>query len=133
MAKAGYGRHLDVLTIQQRIDARFYQVLSVWPALLAIGLPKVAVAGLLCRLFSPGRWTRYFLWGVACLGVLNYTTVSFFSTFQCIPAQAYWDTRIQGARCVPWKLFTDYSWYIGGRIRPFLLCLDASDTRAALC
>lgn len=117
MARSGFGRHLSTLTTQEKIDARFYYVISTWPALLAIGMPKLAVAGLLCRVFSPGLRTRYFLWGIAAWGVLNFLVEAAFSTFQCIPVQALWDVRIEGAKCVHLPTYNNFSWYIGGMNR----------------
>lgn len=117
MAKSGFGRHIETLTVQERIDARFYFVISTWPALLAIGVCKVAIAGLHCRVFDPGVWVRYFLWGLALLGLLNYVAESAFSTFQCIPVQAFWDVRIQTKTCVSRRVYRNFYWYIDGTAR----------------
>lgn len=137
MAHSGFGRNPESLTDQEMVDAELYYIISVWPALLAIGLPKLAVVDLLCRLFSPGRWTRYFLWWLAGWGIVNYTVESVFSTFQCIPVQALWDFRIQGAKCASWKIYSDFSWYTGGtsktKTTPIVPSGDATSRCAAFC
>ncbi|KAK7702560.1 hypothetical protein SLS64_009523 [Diaporthe eres] len=108
---SGMGKHIDTLTVQQRVDARFYYLVSVWPALLAITVPKVAVAGLIIRIFTPDVWTKTIMSAVVCLGVVNYIVISALSTFQCQPLAASWDPRVKAAKCVSAKIYLDLCYF----------------------
>lgn len=105
------GKHVDTLTIEQRVGARFYYLVSVWPALLAITVPKVAVAGLIIRIFTPGIWTKTIMSAVVCVGVANYIVISALSTFQCQPLAASWDPRVQATKCVSAKIYLDLCYF----------------------
>ncbi|KAL2276071.1 hypothetical protein FJTKL_01357 [Diaporthe vaccinii] len=105
------GKHVDTLSVQQRVDARFCYLVSVWPALLAITVPKVAVAGLIIRIFTPYVWTKTIMSGVVCVGVVNYIVISALSTFQCQPLAASWDPRVGAAKCVSAKIYLDLCYF----------------------
>lgn len=109
------GKHVDTLTVQQRVDARFYYLVSVWPALLAITVPKVAVAGLIIRIFTPDIWTKTIMSAVVCVGVVNYIVISALSTFQCQPLAASWDPRVRAAECVSAKIYLDLCYFTSCR------------------
>lgn len=104
-------KHVDTLTIEQSIRARFYYLVSVWPALLAITVPKIAVAGLIIRIFTPDIWTKTIMSVVVCIGVVNYIVISALSTFQCRPVQASWDPRVEGAVFVSAKVYLDLCYF----------------------
>lgn len=110
------GKHVDTLTVQQRVDARFYYLVSVWPALLAITVPKVAVAGLIIRIFTPDVWTKTIMSAVVCVGVVNYIVISALSTFQCQPLAASWDPRVRAAKCVSAKIYLDLCYFTSCRL-----------------
>lgn len=99
------GKHIDTLTVEQRSGARFYYLISIWPMLLAITVPKVAVAGLIIRIFTPDIWTKTIMTVVACVGVANYVVISAISVFMCVPLAAAWDPRVQPVRCVNAKTY----------------------------
>lgn len=105
------GKHVDTLTVEQMANARFYYLVSVWPALLAITVPKVAVAGLIIRIFTPDVWTKTIMSGVVCIGVLNYIVISALSTFQCQPLAAAWDPRVRAEKCVSAKIYLDLCYF----------------------
>lgn len=115
------GKHVDTLTVQQRVDARFYYLVSVWPALLAITVPKVAVAGLIIRIFTPDVWTKTIMSAVVCVGVVNYIVISALSTFQCQPLAASWDPRVRAVKCVSAKIYLDLCYFTS--CMPLTLCL----------
>lgn len=102
---------MDTLTVEQRVAARFYYLISVWPALLAITVPKVAVAGLIIRIFTPDVWTKTIMSAVVCIGVVNYIVISALSTFQCQPLAASWDPRVQAVKCVSAKIYLDLCYF----------------------
>lgn len=106
---------MDTLTVEQRVGARFYYLVSVWPALLAITVPKVAVAGLIIRIFTPDVWTKTIMSAVVCIGVANYIVISALSMFQCQPLAASWDPRVQAARCVSAKIYLDLCYFTSCR------------------
>lgn len=113
------GKHVDTLTLDQMADARFYYLISVWPALLAITVPKVAVAGLIIRIFTPDVWTKTIMSGVVCIGVLNYIVISALSTFQCQPLAAAWDPRVRAVKCVSAKIYLDLCYFTSCVSPPF--------------
>lgn len=120
---SGMGKHVDTLTVEQRVGARFYYLVSVWPALLAITVPKVAVAGLIIRIFTPDVWTKTIMSVVVCIGVANYIVISALSTFQCQPLAASWDPRVQASKCVSAKIYLDLCYFTSCRSFP---CITSS-------
>lgn len=108
---SGMGKHVDTLTVEQRAGARFYYLVSVWPALLAITVPKVAVAGLIIRIFTPDIWTKTIMTAVVFVGIANYVVISALSTFMCVPLAAAWDPRVQPVRCVSAKIYLDLCYF----------------------
>lgn len=108
---SGMGKHVDTLTVEQRAHARFYYLVSVWPALLAITVPKLAVAGLIIRIFTPDAWTKTIMSVVVCIGVANYVVISALSTFMCQPLAASWDPRVRAERCVSAKIYLDLCYF----------------------
>jgi hypothetical protein len=105
------GKHIDTLTIDQRASAKFYYLISIWPALLAISVPKVAVASLIIRIFNPDAWTRTIMSAVVCIGVANYVLISALSTFMCRPVAAAWDPRVPADECVSAKVYLDLCYF----------------------
>ncbi|KAG8158215.1 hypothetical protein KVR01_011976 [Diaporthe batatas] len=107
----GMGKHFDTLTVEQRARAKLYYQVSVWPALLAITVPKAAVAGLIIRIFTPDIWTKTIMTSVVCIGIANYVVVSALSTFMCIPLASAWDERVAPVRCVSAKIYLDLCYF----------------------
>lgn len=105
------GKHVDTLTVEQRAHAGFYYLVSVWPALLAITVPKLAVTGLIIRIFAPDVWTKTIMSVVVCAGVANYVVISALSTFMCQPLAASWDPRVRAERCVSAKIYLDLCYF----------------------
>lgn len=78
---------------------------------MAIAVPKLAIAGLIVRIFCPPTTTRVLLWSSVILGLLNYLTVCLFSTFLCIPVAAFWDDSIKNAKCISHGPYSSFAYY----------------------
>lgn len=78
---------------------------------MAIGVPKLAIVGLIVRVFSPPPMFRALLWSTVVLGLLNHLTVCLYSTFLCLPVQAFWDDSIKNAKCISPAPYADFAYY----------------------
>ncbi|KAI6780517.1 uncharacterized protein J7T54_000157 [Emericellopsis cladophorae] len=108
----GNGRHLTLLTSSEKERVTLWTTAAFCPAVLCLGLPKLAVVRLLTRLMNPSRWHGYFLWFLAiwCLGTLGATVGTLLG--QCQPTESLWRQDIEG-RCVDPKIIVDFSLYAG--------------------
>ncbi|KAJ4392557.1 hypothetical protein N0V85_006960, partial [Neurospora sp. IMI 360204] len=101
----GFGKHFDVLTLDEKQRMIKWAFFSFTPSILAFTIPKFAVVSLLTRLLNPSRWHRVFLWvlvGTCQVAILGCAIILF---AQCTPSRAQWDFSITNAKCwSPWLL-----------------------------
>lgn len=116
----GLGRHWDTLDEEERFNSRFYYMLGIWPAIMAIAVPKLAIVGLINRIFCPPTISRILLWSSVIIGLLNYLVVCLFSTFLCIPVRAFWDDSIKGAKCLSHGPYSSFAYYASSKYAPVL-------------
>lgn len=112
---AGLGHHYDTLTAHEAAYFRLLYVITVWPGVLGLALPKLAVVGLICRVFKPDRWHRIVLWFIGILCTLNFIVVCMVGLLQCQPIQAQWDLTIKGAKCIDPLQWVHYNYYAACR------------------
>ncbi|KXH56746.1 hypothetical protein CSAL01_03190 [Colletotrichum salicis] len=70
----GNGKHVDVLTDEQKEETLRWTILSFGFGIIALALPKLAVVALMNRLLNPRRLHRVFLWALGllcCAGLLG--------------------------------------------------------------
>ena len=101
----GFGKHFDVLTLDEKQEMIKWTFFSFTPSVLAFSIPKFAVVSLLTRLLNPSRWHRVFLWvlvGTCQVAILGCAIILF---AQCTPSWAQWDFSITNKKCwSPWLL-----------------------------
>lgn len=101
----GFGKHFDVLTLDEKQQMIKWTFFSFTPSILAFTIPKFAVVSLLTRLLNPSRWHRVFLWvlvGTCQVAILGCAIILF---AQCTPSRAQWDFSITNKKCwSPWLL-----------------------------
>lgn len=111
LAHSGSGRHWATLTDHERTDVQFWYAVWTVPAILGLGLPKMAVVSLLCRLFKPLRYQKVILWILAILCVLNFGIVSVLDFLRCEPRRALWEVTLTDAKCLdPW-IYINFCYY----------------------
>lgn len=116
----GVGRHMDALTPTEQTNAKFFYYISSFFAVSGLGIPKMAVVCLICRIFDPRLWLRCLLW----FGAVMCTVQFFFATatflMQCRPYYALWDVTVTDEVCVDLKPIQYYRYYGTCKCHPFL-------------
>ncbi|OJD16572.1 hypothetical protein AJ78_03263 [Emergomyces pasteurianus Ep9510] len=109
----GFGKHEATLTPEQIRGSRLNAQIGSLFGILAISVPKLAVAAMLNRIFVPTRFHHNVVWflggfatlvGCICFPVLM--TI-------CRPHRATWDKRIKNAKCRDPSSSTDYLIFTG--------------------
>lgn len=108
----GYGRHMAVLTYEQKKAAIFWAHVGFAPGIMSFAIPKMAVVALLTRLMNPARAHLWFLWSITVLCLLTHIVVPGLHFGRCVPVQSIWDERVEG-RCFDPNITVDYSIYGG--------------------
>lgn len=78
---------------------------------MAIAVPKLAIVGLINRIFCPSPMSRALLWSSVIIGFFNYLTVCLYSTFLCLPVQAFWDDSITNKKCISHGPYSSFAYY----------------------
>ncbi|ODH46426.1 hypothetical protein GX48_07496 [Paracoccidioides brasiliensis] len=109
----GFGKHQDTLTPDQIRGARLNAQIGSLFAILAIAIPKLAVAAMLNRILVPTPFHRNVVWFLggfvtvsSCIGIPVLMTI-------CNPHQATWDKRIKNAKCRNSVSSTNYLLFTG--------------------
>ncbi|KAF6827702.1 integral membrane protein [Colletotrichum musicola] len=114
----GYGRHMAVLTYEQKKHAIFWAHVGFAPGIMSFAIPKMAVVALLTRLMNPARGHLWFLWGITVLCLLTHIVVPGLHFGRCVPVQSIWDEHVEGT-CFDPNITVDYSIY-GGILSAFV-------------
>lgn len=105
------GRHWATLTAAEHTSALFWHNVLTAPSVLGLGLPKLAVVSLTCRIFKPSKLHQDILWVLAALCVLNFIVVILLAWLPCQPVAAAWDITIVDKKCLdPW-IYVKYCYY----------------------
>lgn len=119
----GFGKHMDVLTLDEKQQMIKWTFFSFTPSILAFTIPKFAVVSLLTRLLNPSRYHRIFLWVLVTtcqVAILGCAIILF---AQCTPTYAQWDFSVTPtSRWDPWFL-VKYSMVAGCKYR-FLVTIS---------
>ncbi|KLU85814.1 hypothetical protein MAPG_04834 [Magnaporthiopsis poae ATCC 64411] len=97
---SGLGRHVKTLTVYQQERVVFWYLLIVPGVLLALGIPKLAVATVLNRILAPGPKLKATAWGLAISSTLAFFPVIFIAYFHCLPVRSQWDFSIKDKKCI---------------------------------
>lgn len=113
-ATHGVGRHMDTLSPAEQTSSQFYYYVSSFFAVSTLGVPKIAVVSLICRVFDPRAWLRCLMWfgAVACAVQFFFATATFL--MQCKPYYALWDVEITDEVCVDRRPIQIYRYYSTG-------------------
>lgn len=109
----GNGRHMPTLTQAEQEKVIKFTLAGFCPGVLSFGFPKVAVVALLTRLLNPGKFHKWFLWGLAIWNLLTLGATVGTLLGQCQPAASQWNFDMEGT-CVDKKIIIDFSLYAGG-------------------
>ncbi|CAH0051947.1 unnamed protein product [Clonostachys solani] len=104
----GNGKHSSLLTPHQQQKATLWTMISICPAIISLGLPKLAVVALLARILNPSRFHKWILWitGICCQLALLATVGMLLGL--CIPARSLWNLS-EGGKCFNMNFFIAYS------------------------
>lgn len=97
---SGLGRHAETLTVHQQERVVFWYLLIVPAVVLALGIPKLAVATILNRILFPGPKLKATAWGLAISSTLAFVPVIFIAFFHCVPVRSQWDFSITDKKCM---------------------------------
>lgn len=109
------GRHAYYLTSQERMEAVRVNLIANPFGIMAYSLPNISVAVFLVKIINPTRWQRLSLLGltIAQSIIAGISCILLFA--QCNPSRALWDIRVK-ATCLPERVLTDYSYFVGGKL-----------------
>ncbi|KAL8378144.1 hypothetical protein RB595_008722 [Gaeumannomyces hyphopodioides] len=96
----GLGRHYKTLTVHQQEKVVFWYLQAVSPVILALGIPKLAVATILNRILDPGPKLKTTVWGLATSSAVALLSVIFLAFFRCAPVRSQWDFSITDKKCM---------------------------------
>ncbi|TLD21353.1 hypothetical protein PspLS_08901 [Pyricularia sp. CBS 133598] len=97
----GLGRHLFALTPQEREAALMWYHLAPFPSVIALGVPKIALAMMLNRVLFAGFWASAASWFLSATSMANFVAADLIIAFQCSPIRAAWIPDIADAKCTP--------------------------------
>lgn len=126
----GDGRHMDTLTPHQMSQVLLWTIASFFPGILAFTLPKLAVISLLCRMLSPSRLQRIFMFGLGTLLLINAFVCLGMLFGRCRPFRAVWDVTIPDDQKICWDFWhiVSYAIFTTGNtlINPYSCQLSAN-------
>lgn len=99
----GDGRHMDVLTTDQKSQVLLWTIAGFFPGILAFTLPKLAVISLLCRMLSPSRTQRIFMYSLGTLLVINAFVCLGMLVGRCKQFRGVWDVSIPEDKKTCWS------------------------------
>ncbi|KAK8123773.1 hypothetical protein PG999_003691 [Apiospora kogelbergensis] len=103
----GIGRHVEALSLEQRITATLWVYAAYCPSVLSFGVPKLAVIALLVRLLVPSRTHFWILWSMGVLVQLALLGVVGLLFGRCQPLLYAIDQSIKG-HCLDTKTWVQY-------------------------
>ncbi|ELQ35484.1 hypothetical protein OOU_Y34scaffold00707g68 [Pyricularia oryzae Y34] len=95
----GVGRHLRALTPEEREVALMWYHLAPFPSVIALGVPKIALAMMLNRVLLASFWASAASWFLSATSMANFVVTSLLIAFQCSPIRAAWIPDIADAKC----------------------------------
>lgn len=103
--RSGDGRHMAVLSTDQKSGAILWTMVGFFPSILSITVPKFAVVSLLIRLLNPSRWHRIFLWSMITISGLGLCGCMVILWSQCTPTRSQWDLSIPKSEVTCWDVW----------------------------
>ncbi|KAK8117800.1 uncharacterized protein PG998_006081 [Apiospora kogelbergensis] len=103
----GIGRHVEALSLEQRITATLWVYAAYCPSVLSFGVPKLAVIALLVRLLVPSRTHFWILWSMGVLVQLALLGVVGLLFGRCQPLLYAIDQSIKG-HCLDTKTWRHF-------------------------
>lgn len=102
ITKAGFGRHMYYLTLEQIVACGLYFHIIEILYVMSTAVVKVSACLFLLRIMTRGtsKLMRNFLYGLMAILLILCITCSLVIILQCMPVEAGWDPRVKG-RC--WK------------------------------
>ena len=98
-ALKGGGRHVDYLSINQRIETTRLNWISQPFVIMSLGTGKISVALLLLQVETQNRWRRYGLYGIMISSFIVCSITIVCSYTQCSPVERLWDPTITTGKC----------------------------------
>lgn len=102
ITKAGFGRHMYYLTLEQIVACGLYFHIIEVLYVMSTAVVKVSACLFLLRIMARGtsKLMRYFLHGLMAILMILCIACSLVIILQCMPVESGWDPRVKG-RC--WK------------------------------
>jgi hypothetical protein len=128
----GNGKHVDLLTTEQKQKAIMWTIASFCPGIMSFSLPKLAVVALLTRVLNPGRLHEWFLWSIAIWNVLTMLATVGLLVGRCNPARSQWDFSVEG-HCFDIRILVNYCLYGGGKLMTWVVLGNVTFEYSANC
>ncbi|ORY63854.1 uncharacterized protein BCR38DRAFT_514449 [Pseudomassariella vexata] len=114
----GNGLHLASIPPEDRSPAIFWTIASFCPGIFSSGIPKLAVASLLCRIMCPSRPHRVLLWSLGIVSCISLVGCVVLIYARCSPVSRGWDKEVAGT-CMDMRIVVNYS-IMAGAISAFV-------------
>lgn len=113
----GNGRHMPVLSQDDREGVILWTTVAFCPGILFFGLPKLAALTLVVRLLDPKKWLRRFLWSIVIISQLSFICLICLVMGRCRPFKSLYKLDVEG-HCMSIKVVADFGVYVGGTWQP---------------
>lgn len=102
---------MDTLTPDHQTMAQFWYYTSSFLAVSGLGIPKMAVVSLICRVFDPLPWHRCVMWAASIICTIQFFFATATFLMQCKPYYALWDVTITDEVCRSPYVFLYFRYY----------------------
>lgn len=100
----GEGRHIWTLTQEEREAAARWFLFAPVPAVIGLGVPKIAVAMMLNRILFANYWMSLLSLFIAIMSTVNLVVAECLLLLQCSPMRPSWSENVPDALCLDERL-----------------------------
>jgi hypothetical protein len=106
----GNGKHIALLTREQQEAVAFWTTIAFCTGIMTLSIPKLAVVSLLVRILNPGRFHKWFLWGIVIWCQMSFIAAIGILLGRCTPLHSLWDFSVKGS-CFDVNILVSYGIY----------------------
>lgn len=113
MVAYGNGKHIARLTKEEQEGVAFWTTIAFCTGIMTLSIPKLAVVSLLVRILNPGRFHKWFLWGIVIWCQISFIAAIGLLLGRCTPLHSLWDFSVKGS-CFDVNALVSYGIYASG-------------------
>lgn len=114
MVSYGTGKHIALLTVEQQEGVALWTTITFCTGIMTLSIPKLAVVSLLVRILNPGRFHKWFLWGIVIWCQMTFIAAISLLLGRCTPLHSLWDFSVKGS-CFDVNILVGYGIYASGK------------------